>query len=31
MGEVDGIDGVGVKSVEIIRNTESEGGLLEHY
>ena len=31
MGEVDGISGVGVKSVEIRRNTNCEGDLLEHY
>ena len=31
MGEVNGIPGVGVKSVEIRRNTESEGDSLEHY
>ncbi len=30
MGEVDGISGVGVKSVEIRRNTDCEGDLLEH-
>ena len=31
MEEEDGISGVGVKSVDITRNTESEGDLLEHY
>ena len=31
MGEVGGILGVGVKSVEIERNTHCEGDLLEHY
>ena len=31
MGEVDGIGGVGVKSVDITRNTDCEGDLLEHY
>jgi len=31
VGEVDGISGVGVKSVEIRRNTDCEGDLLEHY
>ena len=31
MGEVGGILGVGVKSVEIKRNTHCEGDLLEHY
>lgn len=30
MGEVGGILGVGVKSVEIKRNTHCEGDLLEH-
>ncbi len=30
MGEVGGILGVGVKSVEIKRNTHGEGDLLEH-
>ena len=28
-GEADGIGGVGVKSVEITRNTHCEGDLLE--
>ncbi len=31
MGEVGGILGVGVKSVDIKRNTHCEGGLLDHY
>ena len=31
MGEADGISGVGVKSVEITRNTDGEGDLLEQY
>ena len=31
MGGGDGISGVGVKSVDITRNTESEGDLLEQY
>ena len=31
VGEVGGILGVGVKSVEIKRNTHCEGDLLEHY
>ena len=31
MEEVDGISGVGVKSVEIRRNTNCEGDRLGHY
>jgi hypothetical protein len=31
MGEVSGIAGVGVKSVNIGRNTKCEGSLLEHF
>ena len=31
MEGADGISGVGVKSVEITRNTESESDLLGHY
>ncbi len=31
MEGADGISGVGVKSVDITRNTESEGDLLGHY
>ena len=31
MEEVGGISGVGVKSVDIGRNTRSEGDLLGHY
>ena len=31
LGEVSGISCVGVKSVEITRNTESEGNSLEQY
>ncbi len=31
MGEVGGILGVAVKSVEIKRNTHCEGDLLDHY
>jgi hypothetical protein len=31
MGEVDGISSVGVKSVDIRRNTDGVGSLLAHY
>ena len=31
MEEENGISSVGVKSVEITRNTESEGDFLVHY
>ena len=31
MGEVDGISSVGVKSVDIGRNTDGVGSLLAHY
>jgi hypothetical protein len=31
MGEVDGISSVGVKSVDIRRNTDGVSSLLAHY
>jgi hypothetical protein len=31
MAEADGIDGVAVKCVDIIKNTHGEGNLLGHY